>query len=80
MKKSLKKPIYLEKDQATTTIIEEEPTRIYEDKIRAKFITFIHEFAYRTKYFRDSMDSIYSCKELFLSKLCDNIGLSENVI
>lgn len=56
--------------------IEANPEIIYEDKSRARFICFVHELAYRTKSFRDRMDTINSTTEHFLSEMCDNLGLS----
>ncbi len=57
--------------------IEANPEIIYEDKSRARFICFVNELAYRTKSFRDRMDVINSTTEEVLSKMCDNLGLSE---
>lgn len=58
--------------------IEANPEIIYEDKSRARFICFVNELAYRTKSFRDRMDDINSTTEDVLSKMCDNLGLSED--
>ena len=59
--------------------LEVSPFSIYEDKYRARFISFIHELAYRTKSFRDKMDNINCRTEQLLSELCDNMGLDEEV-
>jgi len=59
--------------------IEDDPLLIYEDKYRARFICFIHELAYRTRNFRDKIDSINCRTEKFLNELCDSMGLSEEV-
>ncbi|MBD5487180.1 MAG: DUF4238 domain-containing protein [Lachnospiraceae bacterium] len=58
--------------------IEANPEIIYEDKPRAIFISFVNELAYRTKSFRDRMDTITSKTEDVLSKMCDNLGLDED--
>ena len=59
--------------------IEANPPIIYEDEVRARFICFVHELAYRTRSFRDGMDAISSKTEEVLNKICDNIGVSEEV-
>ena len=58
--------------------IEREPLKIYEDRIRAIFITFVHELAYRTRKFRNNFDSIYSQTEAWLSDICDGMNLDES--
>lgn len=58
--------------------LEATPEMIYDDKSRARFICFIHELAYRTKSFRDRMDTINSRTEEVLNEMCDNLGLSED--
>lgn len=60
-------------------IIEENPYKIYEDKYKAQFICFVHELAYRTRNFRDTMDEIYDKTKIFLGELCDNMGYDEEV-
>lgn len=59
--------------------IEANPFSIYEDECRARFICFIHELAYRTKSFRDTMDRINCETEKFLNEVCNNMGVSEDV-
>lgn len=56
--------------------IEANPQVIYEDKLRARFICFVHELAFRTKSFRDGLDAINLKTKEVLCEMCDTLGMN----
>ena len=49
--------------------IDEDHTRLYNDEVRAKFIVFLHDLAFRTEAFREQTDDISNQLQSHLSRL-----------
>lgn len=58
-------------------LLEQDMFKIYDDSIRAVFIIFIHELAYRTASYRDKLDSINTKMEAQLNDFCDIMQISD---
>ena len=57
-------------------LLEQDMHNIYDDSIRAVFIIFMHELAYRTVGYKDKMNSINNKMESQLNEFCDSMQLN----
>lgn len=58
--------------------LQEDLSKICISRNRSLMIIFLHSLAYRTKQFRDQMDTINDKTEEVLNSMCDNLGFDED--
>lgn len=58
--------------------LQENLSKICISRNRSLMIIFLHSLAYRTKQFRDQMDTINDKTEEVLNSMCDNLGFDED--